>query len=74
MAISAAPKRKPPKRRSETVIQKIYKNPKTPFAFALLLADAVLTALIIAYVPYTKIDWDAYMSQVRLVLVFLATL
>ncbi|KAM0064596.1 putative dolichyl-P-Man:Man(5)GlcNAc(2)-PP-dolichol alpha-1,3-mannosyltransferase [Helianthus debilis subsp. tardiflorus] len=64
MAISAARKRKPPKRRSETVIQKIYKNPKTPFAFALLLADAVLTALIIAYVPYTKIDWDAYMSQV----------
>ncbi|KAI3749272.1 hypothetical protein L2E82_19879 [Cichorium intybus] len=64
MAIPAVPKRKPPKRRSETFIGKFYKNPKTPFAFALLLADAVLTALIIVYVPYTKIDWDAYMSQV----------
>ncbi|KAI3506666.1 hypothetical protein L1887_21229 [Cichorium endivia] len=64
MAIPAVPKRKPPKRRSETFIDKFYKNPKTPFAFALLLADAVLTALIIVYVPYTKIDWDAYMSQV----------
>ncbi|XP_023769346.1 dol-P-Man:Man(5)GlcNAc(2)-PP-Dol alpha-1,3-mannosyltransferase isoform X1 [Lactuca sativa] len=64
MAIPAVPKRKSPKRRSETFIHKFYKNPKIPFAFALLLADAVLTALIIAYVPYTKIDWDAYMSQV----------
>ncbi|XP_076907669.1 dol-P-Man:Man(5)GlcNAc(2)-PP-Dol alpha-1,3-mannosyltransferase-like [Bidens hawaiensis] len=65
MAIAAAARsRKPPNRRSETTIQKIYKNPKTHFAFALLIADAVLTTLIIAYVPYTKIDWDAYMSQV----------
>ncbi|XP_076899835.1 dol-P-Man:Man(5)GlcNAc(2)-PP-Dol alpha-1,3-mannosyltransferase-like isoform X1 [Bidens hawaiensis] len=65
MAIAAAARsRKPPNRRSETIIQKIYKNPKTHFAFALLISDAVLTALIIAYVPYTKIDWDAYMSQV----------
>ncbi|KAL4588253.1 hypothetical protein LXL04_001136 [Taraxacum kok-saghyz] len=64
MANPAVPKRKHPKRRSETFIDKFYKNPKTSFAFALLLTDAVLTALIIAYVPYTKIDWDAYMSQV----------
>lgn len=64
MAIPAVPKRKPQKRRPETLIHKLYKNPKTPFAFSLLIADAVLTALIIAYVPYTKIDWDAYMSQV----------
>lgn len=42
-----------------------YKNPKTTFAFALLFIDAILVSLIIAYVPYTKIDWDAYMSQVN---------
>ncbi|KAM3347024.1 hypothetical protein ACQJBY_021168 [Aegilops geniculata] len=34
------------------------------FAAFLLLADAALVALIVAFVPYTKIDWDAYMSQV----------
>lgn len=34
------------------------------FACGLLLFDALLTAVIIARVPYTKIDWDAYMSQV----------
>jgi len=34
------------------------------FAAFLLLADAALVALIIAFVSYTKIDWDAYMSQV----------
>lgn len=65
MAIASLPKRKPPKRRSESVIQKLYKNPKTLFAFVLFITDAILTALIIAYVPYTKIDWDAYMSQVN---------
>ncbi|XP_077218532.1 asparagine-linked glycosylation 3 [Tasmannia lanceolata] len=42
-----------------------YKNSKVvAFASALLILDALLVALIIAYVPYTKIDWDAYMSQV----------
>ncbi|XP_022992486.1 dol-P-Man:Man(5)GlcNAc(2)-PP-Dol alpha-1,3-mannosyltransferase [Cucurbita maxima] len=40
------------------------RNPKLAFALCLILADAILVALIIAYVPYTKIDWDAYMSQV----------
>ncbi|CAN4091444.1 unnamed protein product [Withania somnifera] len=49
---------------SNDFIQKIVKNPKIPFAIALLIADSILVALIIAYVPYTKIDWDAYMSQV----------
>ncbi|KAG8053288.1 hypothetical protein GUJ93_ZPchr0001g32518 [Zizania palustris] len=34
------------------------------FAAFLLLADAALVALIIVFVPYTKIDWDAYMAQV----------
>ncbi|KAL0457950.1 UNVERIFIED_CONTAM: Dol-P-Man:Man(5)GlcNAc(2)-PP-Dol alpha-1,3-mannosyltransferase [Sesamum latifolium] len=53
-----------PARRPKSSIQKLLKNPKKPFAVALLFADAVLVFLIIAYVPYTKIDWDAYMSQV----------
>ncbi|KAL1832917.1 hypothetical protein ACET3Z_002568 [Daucus carota] len=42
----------------------LFKNPKIPFSIFLILADALLVALIITYVPYTKIDWDAYMSQV----------
>lgn len=42
----------------------LFKNPKIPFSLFLILADSVLVALIITYVPYTKIDWDAYMSQV----------
>ncbi|KAG4916624.1 hypothetical protein JHK87_054181 [Glycine soja] len=42
----------------------LLENPKIPFALALLFADAVLVSLIIAFVPYTKIDWDAYMSQI----------
>ncbi|PHU22126.1 Dol-P-Man:Man(5)GlcNAc(2)-PP-Dol alpha-1,3-mannosyltransferase [Capsicum chinense] len=50
--------------RSNNFTQNIVKNPKLPFAIALLVADSILVALIIAYVPYTKIDWDAYMSQV----------
>ncbi|KAF5206526.1 Dol-P-Man:Man(5)GlcNAc(2)-PP-Dol alpha-1,3-mannosyltransferase [Thalictrum thalictroides] len=41
-----------------------YQISKTTFAFVLLFLDALLVSLIIAYVPYTKIDWDAYMSQV----------
>ncbi|KAK1277750.1 Dol-P-Man:Man(5)GlcNAc(2)-PP-Dol alpha-1,3-mannosyltransferase [Acorus gramineus] len=41
-----------------------YRISKPQFASALLALDAILVALIIAYVPYTKIDWDAYMSQV----------
>ncbi|KAM7521493.1 hypothetical protein LguiA_011395 [Lonicera macranthoides] len=53
-----------PSQRSETLITKISKNRKLAFAFALLFADALFVALIIAYIPYTKIDWDAYMSQV----------
>lgn len=46
------------------LISILLKNPKLAFAVALLLIDTLLTALIISYVPYTKIDWDAYMSQV----------
>ncbi|XP_044493869.1 dol-P-Man:Man(5)GlcNAc(2)-PP-Dol alpha-1,3-mannosyltransferase [Mangifera indica] len=44
---------------------KIFRNPKIAFAFGLIFADALLVALIIAHVPYTKIDWDAYMAQVN---------
>ncbi|KAL7112705.1 hypothetical protein ACP275_04G019000 [Erythranthe tilingii] len=51
-------------RKHDSFIQKIVGNPKTSFALAVLLADAILISLIISYVPYTKIDWDAYMSQV----------
>ncbi|KAL6515991.1 dolichyl-P-Man:Man(5)GlcNAc(2)-PP-dolichol alpha-1,3-mannosyltransferase [Orobanche gracilis] len=48
----------------ESFIRQIVNNRKTAFAFVVLLADAILISLIIIYVPYTKIDWDAYMSQV----------
>ncbi|GLT42491.1 hypothetical protein SLA2020_164870 [Shorea laevis] len=47
-----------------SLIPKLLKKPEVAFALALLFADAILVALIIAFVPYTKIDWDAYMSQV----------
>ncbi|CAK9175303.1 unnamed protein product [Ilex paraguariensis] len=63
MAVRSAEKRNP-SQRSGFSIHKLYKNPKVLFAFALLFLDVLLVALIIAYVPYTKIDWDAYMSQV----------
>ena len=43
---------------------KIFRNPKVVFSFALIFIDALLLFLIITFVPYTKIDWDAYMSQV----------
>ncbi|KAJ8547437.1 hypothetical protein K7X08_011023 [Anisodus acutangulus] len=63
MAAKSAATRKS-SHRSNNFIQKLIKIPKIPFAIALLIADSILVALIIAYVPYTKIDWDAYMSQV----------
>ncbi|KAL2345405.1 hypothetical protein Fmac_006690 [Flemingia macrophylla] len=58
MAVESVTRSSPPP--SAALLQ----NPKTPFALALLFADALLVFLIIAFVPYTKIDWDAYMSQV----------
>ncbi|KAB1202952.1 Dol-P-Man:Man(5)GlcNAc(2)-PP-Dol alpha-1,3-mannosyltransferase [Morella rubra] len=63
MAVRSAPREKP-LRRSTAPASKLSRNPKVPFALALIFADAILVALIIAYIPYTKIDWDAYMSQV----------
>ncbi|KAG9444797.1 hypothetical protein H6P81_016137 [Aristolochia fimbriata] len=57
---------------AETMSTKILLEPafhcrnskRVPVAAVLLVADAFLTFLIISFVPYTKIDWDAYMSQV----------
>ncbi|KAL6968485.1 dolichyl-P-Man:Man5GlcNAc2-PP-dolichol alpha-1,3-mannosyltransferase [Sarracenia purpurea var. burkii] len=51
--------------RKPTSALKLFENPKVGFAFVLLFIDVLLVSLIIAYVPYTKIDWDAYMSQVH---------
>ncbi|VFQ73910.1 unnamed protein product [Cuscuta campestris] len=51
-------------RRSDPRTQKLLRNPKLLSAVALVLVESIIVALIIAYVPYTKIDWDAYMSQV----------
>ncbi|KAF5731454.1 Asparagine-linked glycosylation 3 [Tripterygium wilfordii] len=63
MAVNSATKKKSSER-SDAPIPKLFKNPKVAAAFALFCIDAILVAFIIAYVPYTKIDWDAYMSQV----------
>nr|XP_009775624.1 PREDICTED: dol-P-Man:Man(5)GlcNAc(2)-PP-Dol alpha-1,3-mannosyltransferase isoform X3 [Nicotiana sylvestris] len=64
MAAKSAAAMRKNSHRSDHFFQKLMKHPKLPFAFALLFADSILVTLIIAYVPYTKIDWDAYMSQV----------
>lgn len=38
-----------------------------PLACAGVLAlEAILTPLIVRYVPYTEIDWKAYMQQVKM--------
>ncbi|XP_054804253.1 dol-P-Man:Man(5)GlcNAc(2)-PP-Dol alpha-1,3-mannosyltransferase isoform X2 [Prosopis cineraria] len=62
VAQSVTPSSPPP--RSEVLTQKFMDNPKVPLAVALVFVDAILAFLIITFVPYTKIDWDAYMSQV----------
>ncbi|KAL3648014.1 hypothetical protein CASFOL_008982 [Castilleja foliolosa] len=49
---------------NESLVRQVIKSPKTSLACVVLLADAILASLIVSYVPYTKIDWDAYMSQV----------
>ncbi|KAI0341804.1 glycosyltransferase family 58 protein [Trametopsis cervina] len=35
-------------------------------AFLIIVGDAVLTQLIIRFVPYTEIDWETYMYQLEL--------
>ncbi|KAK8981025.1 hypothetical protein V6N11_059714 [Hibiscus sabdariffa] len=48
---------------SSSLIPKLMKYPIATMALALLIIDSSIVSFIIAYVPYTKIDWDAYMSQ-----------
>lgn len=38
----------------------------TYLAIALVLMDAILSVLIVFKVPYTEIDWEAYMSHISL--------
>ncbi|CAE7574839.1 ALG3 [Symbiodinium natans] len=38
------------------------------WALLVLLADAVLTAAVVAKVPFTDIDWESYMAEVDFVL------
>ncbi|KAI0636819.1 mannosyltransferase [Trametes polyzona] len=40
----------------------------TALAALVILGDAVLTQLIIRFVPYTEIDWETYMYQLELYL------
>ncbi|KAK7259350.1 hypothetical protein RIF29_24955 [Crotalaria pallida] len=64
MAVQSVTQSSPPSQLRMKSTKTFFENPKLPFAIALLFADAILVSLIIAFVPYTKIDWDAYMSQV----------
>ncbi|EED23253.1 alpha-1,3-mannosyltransferase (Alg3), putative [Talaromyces stipitatus ATCC 10500] len=52
---------------SNTIVD-ILTNPKHSLWIAplLVVADAVLSALIIKKVPYTEIDWTTYMQQIAL--------
>ena len=36
------------------------------FLFCLLICEVILTLAIIEYVPYTEIDWEAYMQEVTM--------
>ncbi|GAV73858.1 ALG3 domain-containing protein [Cephalotus follicularis] len=64
MAVRSATRIKPSPSPQFSITKFCRKPTVVPFAFALVLIDSILVALIINYVPYTKIDWDAYMSQV----------
>lgn len=37
-----------------------------PYLIALLLLEAILCSAIVKFVPYTEIDWEAYMQEVEL--------
>ena len=48
-----------------TALDLVYKPSHTSWLCPLLLvADALLSALIICKIPYTEIDWKAYMQQI----------
>ena len=38
----------------------------TSFILCLLLGEAILTFAIFKHVPYTEIDWEAYMQEVTM--------
>ena len=38
--------------------------PPLTFSVLVLLCDVVLCTLVVMKVPYTEIDWEAYMSEV----------
>ncbi|OKL56273.1 Dol-P-Man:Man(5)GlcNAc(2)-PP-Dol alpha-1,3-mannosyltransferase [Talaromyces atroroseus] len=52
----------------KSAITSILTNPKHSLRIAplLVLADALLSGLIISKVPYTEIDWKTYMQQIAL--------
>ncbi|RVW54627.1 Dol-P-Man:Man(5)GlcNAc(2)-PP-Dol alpha-1,3-mannosyltransferase [Vitis vinifera] len=60
MAASSAARGKPSQKSDSPL--KIFRDPKVVFAFALIFIDALLVFL--HHHLHTKIDWDAYMSQV----------
>ena len=54
---------------TSTLLQKLYHKLAQPsydisFIILLLVAEAILTSLIVVRVPYTEIDWIAYMEEV----------
>ena len=48
---SAPPRAAKPKPKTPGLTSELFRNPKVPFALALIFADAILVVLIIAYVP-----------------------
>lgn len=64
MAVDSVTSRKLSKMPTTSLMGSSNKNLAAAFACALVVFDSILGFLIIARVPYTKIDWDAYMAQV----------
>lgn len=79
MAGRSAAKSKPIRKQPGSSFHKLLKNPQVPFALALLFADAILVAIIIAYVPckhhsqlylyLLKLNKNSYFRPSRLELV-----
>ncbi|THH18490.1 hypothetical protein EW146_g2511 [Bondarzewia mesenterica] len=53
---------------ASNIVRRLLFDPQLYWALALLViaGDAVLTQLIVRFVPYTEIDWETYMYQVKL--------